>query len=558
MKSFFSALRVVGVLFCLLPTLTAVEVQAAPTVNPGLVLATVNDEPITWFELSRTIVASHEQGHGKSKAGRIDFTNALQRMINTRLIVLEARNIGLHQTPILTESLETYKRQLQREMVLEQYVINIRPDPGEVKRIYESLVREWKIKSLHLKKEADARKIDAQLKAGKDFEAIVQKAGQWRGVQSDTEGVYMKNDRLKLPVAQMIAKMQVGDVSPVLSLGNDGYIVFKLEGIRIPPAEDPRAHKTAVVQALNAERVKAARKYYEQLKQDYVKIDQALFDGLDYETDEQAMSKMLTDQRVVAQIRNEKPITVADFSKALKAKFFHGVKLAAESKRLNSKKDQVFEDLLQKRLLLMEAGKKKIDLSEAFKSRVKEYENSVIFEAFLKKVLMPEIKPDQNALEAYYKAHIDAYTTPQMLSIKDLVFARRDDAVDALQKLRKGTDFAWLSSNAQGQVAPDTQGLINFEARPLTLGSLPADIRKAVSGAGAGDSRLYTSPAGHYYLLYIQQVIAPVERPFNAVRGQIAKQVFNLKVKEGIDRWAGQLSKYYPVKIFERALAQLQ
>ena len=61
-----------------------------------------------------------------------------------------------------------------------------------------------------------------------------------------------------------------------------------------------------------------------------------------------------------------------------------------------------------------------------------------------------------------------------------------------------------------------------------------------------------------YYLLYIHQIIAPVQQPFESVKGEIAKQVFNLKVKESIERWADQLSKYYPVKIFESALAQLK
>jgi len=443
-------------------------------------------------------------------------------------------------------------------MLLEQYVEKIQPDAGEVNRIYESLVREWKIRSLRIKKETDAKKIEAQLKEGKDFDDIFRRAMQWRSTEGDPEGLYLKNDQLKLPVAQVISKMEVGSVSPVLSLGKDGYIVFKLEEKRIPASEDPRARRIAYRQALNEQRVKAARQYFEELKKSYVKLDRDLFSALDYESEELAMQKLLDDQRVLAEVRDDRPITVAEFSKALRQRFYHGVKLAAETKKLNSKKESVLEDMLQKRLLLIEARKKRIDRSEEFKSRVKEYENSAIFDTFLKKVLIPEIKPDPKALEDYYKANLGQYTIPQMMGIKDLAFVKRDDAVDALQKLNKGTDFAWLSANAQGQVAPDTLGLINFEGRPLTLNSLPEDIRKAVSGARAGDFRLYESPAGHYYLLYIHQVIDPVQQPFDAVKEEIAKQVFNLKVRESIERWADQLSKYYPVKIFKSALGQIK
>jgi len=558
MNKILLPLQMLCVCVILLGTQTLVLGKSSPAVSPGLILATVNGEPITWSELSKTIVASHELGASQSKAGQIDFTNALQRIINTRLLVLEAKNIGLHETPGLIKAVDSYAKELQPEILLEQQVADVRPDADEVKKIYESLVREWKIRALRVKKEADAKKIDAQLKEGKDFEEIAQQVLRWSGAEGDPQGVYLKNDQLKQPVAQVINKMKVGSVSPVLSLGKDGYIVFKLEGIRIPPTEDPRARKIANRQSLNTARVKAAREYFEGLKKAEAKIDRALFDTLDYESDMQAMQKLLEDQRILVEIRDDRPITVAEFSQSLKQRFYHGVQLAVEGKKLNSKKESVLEDVLQKRLLLLEARRRGIDKGDEFKSRIKEYENSAIFNAFIQKVLIPDIKPDPNALEDYYKAHIDQYTSPEMMGIKDIVFSKRDDAVAAMQKLNKGTDFAWLSSNAQGQVAPDTEGLLNFEGRPLTVSSLAQDIQKAVSGAKVGDSRLYASPAGHFYLLYIHQIIAPVRQPLDAVRGEIAKQVFNLKVKESIDRWADQLSKHYPVKIFESALAQLK
>jgi len=558
MKSILLPLQLIWVCLFLLGVQSNSAAQELPAANPALKVATVNGEPITWSELSRTIAASHVQGQPKTKAGRIDFTNVLQRMINTRLIVLEARNIGLHQTPGLTKAAQAYADQLQMEMLLTQYVEDIQPDPAEVERIYASMVREWKIRSLRIKKESEAKKIDAQLKAGRDFEQIFQKAMQWRQTEGDPQGVYLKNDQLKPPVAQVIAKMEMGEISPVLSLGKDGYIIFKLEAARIPATENPRARKNALRQALNTGRAKAARQYFEDLKKTNVKIDQALFDALDYESEAQAMQKLLGDDRALAEIRDAQTITVAEFSRALKQRFFHGVKLAVESKKINSKKEHVLEDMLQKRLLRAEAKKKEIDKSAEFKSRVKEYENSMIFEAFLKKVVVPEIQLDQKTLETYYQKHVADFSSPQMMRIKDLVFFKRDDAVAAMQKLNKGTDFAWLSANAHGQVTADTQGLLDFEGRPLTVSSLPADIQKAVSGANNGDSRLYASPAGHYYLLYVDQIIAPVRQPLSAVKKDIAKQVFDQKVKDSVERWAQQLSKYYSVKIFRKALAQLK
>jgi len=45
-----------------------------------------------------------------------------------------------------------------------------------------------------------------------------------------------------------------------------------------------------------------------------------------------------------------------------------------------------------------------------------------------------------------------------MMKINSLVFAKRQDAEIAIEKLRKGTELQWLSINAEGQVDRNTQG----------------------------------------------------------------------------------------------------
>jgi hypothetical protein len=122
--------------------------------------------------------------------------------------------------------------------------------------------------------------------------------------------------------------------------------------------------------------------------------------------------------------------------------------------------------------------------------------------------------------------------------------------VAAIKKLKKGTDFNWLGSHADGQVDRNAKGLLKFDGRLLTLRGLPADIQKIVSGAKTGDFKLYQSPADHFYVLYINQIVTPKQQPFEAVRKEIAREVFDEKVKKAVEKWAGQLREYYPVEIY--------
>ena len=409
--------------------------QDLPIIDGKKAVASVNDEPISLEELDRAVAASHTDRPKGEKAGRIDFSDIMQRLINTRLIVLEAKNMGLDELPEIREALDTYSKQALRELLLEDHVKDISADDKDVDQRYKNLVREYKIKSLRINKEADAKQIETRLKAGEDFEEVLQKAVDWGIGEADSEGTYVKSNDLTLPVAQLVEQMEIGAISPVLSIGKKGFVVFKLEGIRYPLDEDPKARQIAYRQALNQKKVEAARQYYDDLKKKYVKLDETLLDGLDYESGTAEFQKLSADKRVLARIKGEKPITVSELTAAIEAKFYHGVEMAAENKRINSKKTDILEDMLQKRLLLKEALKQGLDKTDEYHQRVKEYEISLIFNAFVQKVIVPDIKLDLKELKAFYAQHGEQYTSPKLLRIKSLIFEKRSDAVAAIDKL---------------------------------------------------------------------------------------------------------------------------
>jgi len=520
-----------------------------PEIDGQKIVAFVNEEPITLAELNRAIAASHKKKAGDARAGRVDYSKIINRLINTRLILLEAQNMGLNELPEITSAVDSYARQLMMEILIERHVADIRVNDEEAQRVYRAAVREWKIKSARIKSEADAKKMESQLKDGRDFDEIMSKASKWGIVEADQGGEYFKNEDLALPVAQIISTMSIGEVSPVLSIGKKGFIIFKLEGMRIPEREDPKLRRSSRLLALNNKKVAAAKAYYSDIKKRYVKIYQERFDALDYESKTPGLDKLLQDQRVIAEIKEEKPITVGEFSLALKQTFYHGVDMAIENKKINASKYDVLENMLQKRVLTKEALKQGIDQTDAYKSRVAEYETSVIFGTFVQKVITPNIKLDVQELKTYYRENPDTYASPQMVRIRSIVFRSRNDAVAALKKLQRGTDFNWLVANADGQVDSNTKGLLLFDGRLLTLRGLPAEIQEIVSGARKGDFKLYQSPENHFYVLYLNQIVLPEPKPFEAVRGEIAKAVFDKKVKEAVEHWANQLRDYYPVEV---------
>ncbi len=528
--------------------------QKLPIIDGKAAVATVNGEPITLEELSRAITSSHSTISGLKKAGHVNFSSIMERLIARRLILLEAGNMGLDQLPAIISAVKKYSKDTLIELLMEQHVKDIKADEEEVEKLYEKMVREWKIKSLKFKKEADDKKIEAKIKAGNDFDELMKKAVEEGVAEGNAEGEYLKNKDLTPSISQLVSRMEVGSISPIVSFGKKGFIIFKLEDSRLPEKEDPQAKKQARRQVLNQIKGRAARDYYEDLRERYVKVDQKLLDSLDYESKEPGFEKLLQDERVVVEVAGDDPITVGKLSNALKKKYYHGVEAAIKSKRINKKKNGILESMIEKQILLKEAINQGIDRTEAYKNRVNEYEKSMIFGAFIQKVVAPEIKLSIEELKTYYKENSQEYTSPQMMRIKSLVFAKKNHALEALAKLMQGTDFNWLSSHADGQVDKNTQGLLVFEGKMLILSSMPEGAQEIVSGANPGDFRLYASPDGHFYVLYIYHLVAPKMRPFDDVKKEIAKEIYNDKLKKAIEIWAGKLKEYYPVEIYRKDL----
>ena len=100
----------------------------------------------------------------------------------------------------------------------------------------------------------------------------------------------------------------------------------------------------------------------------------------------------------------------------------------------------------------------------------------------------------------------------------------------------------------------NSKSLLRFEGQLVTSRSLPAGVRQAVSAVDPGDYRLYESPEGYFYVLYIYYLLPAKPRPFEEVKKEIARKVFDDKVKKAVEDYADKLREYYPVKIYAKDL----
>jgi parvulin-like peptidyl-prolyl isomerase len=521
--------------------------QNLPVVKGKKIVASVNEELIPLDDFNKELRMLHQGATEEKRGGKRDPLDLLNRMINTRLIIQEARRMELHELKEIKERVEVFAKVTLRDELIERRVRDIKPDEQEVEKVYKESIKEWKIKSILFEKEENAKKMEDEIKGGKNFDEVLKKFLSAKLGKGSQEAGYLKNKDLLPPVAQAVSKMKVGRVSPIIPI-KAGFVILKLEDVR--SADDPKVREQVRLEVLRKQQKEAVIQFDKSLQRKYVKVNEGLLKRLDFESKEPGFDRLLKDKRVVVEIKGENPITVGELADYMKQQLYHGVDRAVETKRLNKRKDTVLEEMLNKRVFRKEALRLGIDKTESYRSKVKEEENALIFGAFVKKAVAPEIKLKEEEIKAYYDQHIKEYTYPEMMKLNSLVFSKREDAEKALISLRKGTDYRWIKANTEGQVDKSSKGILDLDEKLLTTKDLPEEVRKAVSGAKTGDFRLFESPEKYFYVLSLKEVIPPKPQPYPEAREKIAKKIYGEKITKAVEDYADKIRAVSDVKIY--------
>lgn len=511
-------------------------------------VAAVNEEPIQLEELKNALVFSHAKDlEGTSKTSQIDFQIFLDRLITIRLFTDEARNVGIDELPEIRNSLEKFSGATLRQLYVAEHIKNVKADPAEAERIYKEKVKEWKIQSVAFNKEENAKKMKTDLKAGKPFEEAAAKAlAEDKGATGSEKADWVLASSLQAHVAKALSDMKPGSVSPILTTGAGRflrYTLLKLEDVRYP--DNPVEREQAEKKAENDAKQRVLDKYKKDLYKKYVKINKQRLASIDYEAKKPGMKQLEKDKRVLAELPGKK-ITVGDLTAALKTAFYHGADVAAQNKKLNSEKQLVLEDVIDKQILQTEALKHGTDKTRQYRALVKEFETNLLFDTFVEKVIRPEVKVTEDEKKAYYQEHRKDFTPPPSLKLASLVFKTEKDAKTAREKLKKGADFNWMKENAEGQVKEAE----TWKGEAVTVQDLAPEIGKALADAKAGDFRLAQRHEGQYDVIAILDVIPSDVLPFEKLEPFIEKRVAGVKLDKVAKEWSDRLRKSSKITIY--------
>jgi len=522
----------------------------APIFSPqfaNVPLAAINDEFITMEDLKKALGAIHEGMKEETPVSKNHIPELFNRLVNSKLIIQEARNIGLDKLDHLKKSTDEYSVELLRETLLFLQAKDVKVDEKDVDKAYAEASREWRFKSLIIPNQEDVKAFQAGLKSGKTYDQLYDAAiKEGKAKEGGKPDEVIPRSAVSPELLALIDKMKPGEVSPPLPLGT-GAVFYRVEEVR--SKEDPELRFKIRTEVDKKTRVKALEEYKQGLIKKNVKLNKKVYDKISYKVTKAQFEKLLKDKRVIADIKGEKPITVAELTEALKSKYFHGIERALEGNKVNISKDMVYDEILTTRLFQKDARDRRVAESEEFRTRLKAYVDSLLFNEFITKIVRDDVRMTTDDLEAYYKEHSKEFTSPAGLSLTALAFDALPKAELAVDKLRNGTDYKWYKDNAEGQTSISKEYIDYFAGTPVTFDSLPEKLAKAMVGAKTGEFRVF--PDGKVtYAIAVLEVIKSDILPFERVEEVIRQRVFYDKLNKTAESWADKIRASSEITIY--------
>lgn len=505
------------------------------------VVAVVNGEKILLDELNRSVAERHQNLNEETPTAWVGYAGALERLINAKLLLQEAADVGLEERPEIRTKVQRYQDRILVKIIKSKQYSGLKPDQSDIERLYRDEIRHWKFRALAFEDFERARAFRDELDGEGNFDTVAERHVQeglanWEGEEKEVK----ETDVAPEISAGFIGK-EVGSVTPIIR-AVDRFFVFKLTDVSYQ--EDPAARERAARKALKLKREEVLDKYTDRLIEKHVSVDQEVLATVG----KGEFTDVEKDSRVLAVIIDEDSVLVLDLFLHLQEESYHGGKASDHVEALKSDPKSVLKDALEKRLYLKEARETGIDRTKRYLELVADFESSLLFGMYIEEFLVPQAQVSVEEIKTVYEERWEEFLLPQEIEVDTLTFGDDASARKALESLRRGTDLKWLSENVRGLKVD------GVTREKLTLETLPQELKTLFTEAKTGDTGLYKA-TNDSFKVYIVIDLPPRKRePFDKARPKIARELFDKNMNHVLEDLTAELRELSEITIYEDKL----
>jgi len=505
-----------------------------------VVLAVVDGEPITEEDMKYSLQITHRR-ENLSSANVLNLSEYVQRMVDDRLIIDEARRMGMDQYPEVKQAIQAY---ILRESVVrlhdEEIVKKVSVSEKDIADYYRINFERFTLGLIEVGSEEEAKDLLEQLKKGEDFKVLARKYSTHISKKDGGE-IVLKRNSMPTYIEEAVLKLKPGEVSDIIKMANK-YNIVKLISRGEAPDEEFEKARGGIERAIRKQKEEERSNEYLKYLRDRaaIKIDQELLSAIKVGEEGKGIEKWAKDERHLSEVDGS-VLTVGDF-------------VAGVTPGTRKSSEDILNSWINRKLVDHEALSRHYENNPDLRKMIYRYENQLLKNTFIKRIIIPRVAISDKELEEYYLKHPERFIKPATYRIQLITVKTIDEAQDIMNNLQSGADFSWVAKKRSTDSTASKGGVIGW----ITKAELPGPLRDIIDTLKPGDISSIIKIDSQYKIIRLQGKIEEGVEEFNKVRGEVYRGCYAEQIDNLYNDYVKELTKEAKIEIYEKEIQSLE
>ena len=499
---------------------------AAPKIDDHAPLAHVNGDTITVHDLLDAFTSRHG-GHAKFLGGKAEAREFLNLIIDDRLFLQEAYDIGLDQDETVKQVVDEYTGKKAAEALVKLEIDDkSAPTEEEVQAAFKQLNFMVHVRQIIVETKEEAEEVRRAVLQGADFDAFARTCSI---ADSRSHGGHLVANwgQFSADWEKVVFALGPGEVSPIFETP-DGY-EFDILGYRadvdLPALDKVKSQIEVVLRQRKSDERKRA--FGDELRAKYhVKLQ-----PVDFETANDAVvatwdGGQLTlgeifEDNVLEMIRKLPPV------------------------RARYEIDSRIKATVNAPLTTLEAKARKIEPED-----VNEYRETIMRKALFRDHVFKDVAVTDDDVKKYYDAHQSEFVEGEQRHVAHIMTSTEKDAVTAREKLVAGSDFAEVAKKfSRDYMTASSGGDLGW----ITQDKVPAAFNE-VWALSTGDlSKPIKSQTG-WHVIKVLEIKPRRQMTMDEVKDRVRQAALDEKQRSARSFWREKLRAAAKIELDDAAI----
>jgi peptidyl-prolyl cis-trans isomerase C len=504
------------------------------------VLAVIDGEPITEEDMKYSLQITHRR-EDLSSTGVLNLSQYVQKMVDDRLIIDEARRMGMDQYPEVKQAIQAY---ILRESVVrlhdEEIVKKVSLSEKDVVDYYKKNYERFTLGLIEVCSEEDAKDVSEQLKKGENFNELALKYSTHISKKDGGE-IVLKRNSMPTYIVEAVLNFRPGEFSDIIKIANK-YNIVKLIDRKEAPDEEFEKVRESIEKAIRKQKEEErSDEYLRYLRERAaIKIDLELLSAIKVGEEGKGIEKWSKDKRPLAEVDGS-VLTVRDF-------------VAGVTPGTRKSSEDILNSWIDRKLVDHEALSRHYENSPDLNKMMYRYENQLLKNTFIRRIIIPRVIISDETLEDYYSKNQNSFVKPATYRIQQVTVKTMDEAEDVLSNLQDGADFSWVAKRRSTDSAASKGGDIGWDSKA----GLPEPLREIIDTMKPGDISSIIKIDSQYRIVRLREKTEEEVEEFNKVKGDVYRACYAEQIDNLYNEYVNQLKKEAKIEIYEDEIRSLE